>query len=41
MAEREWLICEAHKWGLPQIALSRQLKGSQITRHERSLDYFI
>ncbi|KAH9392788.1 hypothetical protein TYRP_005876 [Tyrophagus putrescentiae] len=26
MAEREWLICEAHKWGLPQIALSRQLK---------------
>lgn len=29
MAEREWLICEAHKWGLPQIALSRQLKGDQ------------
>lgn len=28
MAEREWLINEAQKWGLPQIALSRQLKGS-------------
>lgn len=29
LAEREWLNSETQKWCLPQLGLSRQLKGTR------------